>query len=92
MRFTCNTMVPAVSAASIGKRRKCNKHFYERAIHTMLIEIVRRKQHGALAVVGEISTAVEVSDLEGGFCTDMSSASPEITPWHHPLLAGGSAF
>ncbi|KAH7033875.1 hypothetical protein BKA57DRAFT_191850 [Linnemannia elongata] len=81
----------SATAASVGKRRKCNKHFYERAIHTMLIEVVRR-QHGALAVVGGISMAAEASDLEGGFCTDMSSASPEITPWHHPLLAGGSAF
>jgi hypothetical protein len=69
----------------------------------MLIEIVRRKQqqqqqqHGrtlAVAVVVGMPTAAagEMSDLEGGFCTDMSSASPEMAPWHNPLLAGGSAF
>lgn len=72
-------------------------------MHTMLIEIVRRQQeqqqqeHGrvlAVAAVAGIPTATvgEMSDLEGGFCTDMSSASPEVAPWHHPLLTGGSAF
>ncbi|KAG0367065.1 hypothetical protein BGX24_003412 [Mortierella sp. AD032] len=98
MRFTCNTMVPV---PPIGKRRKCNKHFYERAMHDMLIEIVRRKQysiHGPLAIATAAVASIaggggDMLDVEssGGFHTDMSSsssssASPEMAPWNHPLL------
>ncbi|KAF9932536.1 hypothetical protein FBU30_007975 [Linnemannia zychae] len=109
MRFTCNTMVPTTGTGA-GKRRKCNKHFYERAMHAMLVEIVRKRHHhnqqqqqhqGPLTVATSISTCpastvttIEMSDIEGGLHTDMSSASPELTPWEHPLLVpnGGNIF
>ncbi|KAF9899633.1 hypothetical protein EC991_008532 [Linnemannia zychae] len=107
MRFTCNTMVPT----PIGRRRKCNKHFYERAMHSMLVEIVHRKQHlrlqqqqqqqqhhGDLVIAAAAAIVVaegDMSDVDGGeLHSDMSSASPELAPWSHALLAagGGSTF